>query len=51
VADFYDHSHIGIATDCGPDQSLIWNNWLFNSMKEDWELGRYFMLPTTELLD
>ena len=51
IADFYDHSAIGIAADCGVDQSYLWNNWLYNSMKEDWEEGKYFLLPTTEMPD
>jgi hypothetical protein len=49
LADFYDHTYVGIAIDTGVDQSFIWNNWSYNAMAEDWENGRYFLMPTTEI--
>ena len=51
IADFADHTSLYITADNGIDQTLIWNNPMFNAMEDLYENGKLFRLPTTEVQD
>jgi len=51
IADFGDHTSVYISIDNGIDQTLLWNNPLFNAMEDLYESGKMFRLPTTEVQD